>query len=153
MAEERVTKPQECLRGRLMTPRVEIPVRETYCHAAEQMCSIYNLRFQKKAKQSASDTKVQQQEHVPKTHRDILFIHTNIKWGKVVVIQKIEKWLKNRFQLSNQEDVLSPQGLMKYERSALWQIIMHSGKKWWIRDLLVNPEYVAAHSLRSLHCN
>ena len=40
-------------------------------------------------------------------------------------------------------------------RSALWLNAMHSGKKWWIREFvppyifLLNPDFVAARSLRS----
>ena len=41
-------------------------------------------------------------------------------------------------------------------RNALWLNTMHCGKKWWIREFVspyifpLNPDYVAARSLRSL---
>ena len=47
----------------------------------------------------------------------------------------------------------------KRERSALWLNLMHCGKKWWIREFVplyifpLNPDDVAARSLRSLRSN
>ena len=47
----------------------------------------------------------------------------------------------------------------KRERSAFWLNLMHSGKKWWIREFVplyifpLNPDDVAARSLRSLRSN
>ena len=44
-------------------------------------------------------------------------------------------------------------------RNALWLNAMHCGKKWWIREFVapsifpLNPDYVAARSLRSLRSN
>ena len=44
-------------------------------------------------------------------------------------------------------------------RNALWLNTMHCGKKWWIREFVapyifpLNPDYVAARSLRSLRSN
>ena len=44
-------------------------------------------------------------------------------------------------------------------RNALWLNTMHCGKKWWIREFVapyifpLNPDYVAARSIRSLRSN
>ena len=44
-------------------------------------------------------------------------------------------------------------------RNALWLNAMHCGKKWWIREFVtpyifpLNPDHVAARSLRSLRSN
>ena len=44
-------------------------------------------------------------------------------------------------------------------RNTLWLNAMHCGKKWWIREFVapyifpLNPDYVAARSLRSLRSN
>ena len=54
-------------------------------------------------------------------------------------------------------ELLVAQGILvrKY-RNAVWLNAMHSGRKWWIREFVppyifhLNPDYVAARSLRSL---
>ena len=49
--------------------------------------------------------------------------------------------------------------LVRKYRNAVWLNAMHSGRKWWIREFVppyifpLNPDYVAARSLRSLRIN
>ena len=70
---------------------------------------------------------------------------------------------KKTLSLSSERSTLSPTELPRVYisawRNALWLNAMHCGKKWWIREFVspyifpLNPDYVAARSLRSLRSN
>ena len=70
-----------------------------------------------------------------------------------------ENLLQRKLWVWAANDANFPVFLSCSRRNALWLNAMHCGKKWWIREFVapyifpLNPDYVAARSLRSLRSN
>ena len=81
-----------------------------------------------------------------------------LKFGKTCN-RAVENLLQRKLWVWAANDANFPVFLSCSWRNALWLNAMHCGKKWWIREFVapyifpLNPDYVAARSLRSLRSN